>query len=128
MRKFPRGWPPLNRSGQNTCDGLKSEVRAQEVLAATKAIRRLLTTYTAGWDEATAIDLIRREITKIRDSRLPLFDNVAELESWIAILFSVRAHQAYGGKYRVKHLTLRSLSSIEIKAACYRDLIRGAME
>jgi len=111
----------MNGSAEEVRLGLTAEALAEEVLCATSVIRQLLSGYSRGWQNESTPDVIMREIAKIRSSRLPLLDHVTELETWVNILFTVRRREAYGGKSEVKQCTLRSLSAIEIRAACCRD-------
>jgi len=111
----------MNGSAEEVRLRLTAEALAEEVLCATNAIRKLLSGYSRGWENESTPDVIMREIAKIRNSGLPFLDRVGELETWVNILFNVRMHETYGGRCEVKQCTLRSLSAIEIHAACYRD-------
>jgi hypothetical protein len=104
--------------------GLTAEaIAVEDVLDATKTIRKLLGGYARGWNNEATPDVISREIARIQNSGLPLIDSVGELQSWINIFFRGRLHEAYGGRYKVKQCALHSLASIEIRAASHRDRI-----
>jgi hypothetical protein len=110
----------MSTGPQNVPMALTAEA-VGDVLDATKAIRKLLSGHARGWNSEATPDVISREISRIKDSGLPLVDSVGELQSWVHIFFRGRLHDAYGGRYRVKQCALQSLASIEIRAARYRD-------